>query len=193
MNVSLTDELETVIEEKVKSGLYNNASEVVRDALRRAFCQPTSLNLDQDTPELAALVHDGRNSRHTLHRKGDARKLLDRFRTTVALMTVQRSERFDTDLERQFRWYLLEPDLDPADAVALAARFADAVDAGLAALAHNPEIGRRRFGTFPDLAGTRSWRIRKPFHRFVIFYRIEDEALFAERLLEGHSRLAGDS
>ena len=40
MNVSLTDELETVIEEKVKSGLYNNASEVVRDALRRTFCQP---------------------------------------------------------------------------------------------------------------------------------------------------------
>jgi hypothetical protein len=32
MNISLTDELETVIQEKVKSGLYNNASEVVRDA-----------------------------------------------------------------------------------------------------------------------------------------------------------------
>ena len=34
MNVSLTDELEMVIEEKVKSGLYQTASEVVRDALR---------------------------------------------------------------------------------------------------------------------------------------------------------------
>ena len=49
MNVSLTDELKTVIEEKVKSGLYNNASEVVRDALQRAFCQPQGLNLDEDT------------------------------------------------------------------------------------------------------------------------------------------------
>jgi len=73
MNVSLTDELETVIEEKVKSGLYNNASEVVRDALRRAFCQPQSLNLDEDTPELAALIGQGLNSRHTAH-------LLNRFR-----------------------------------------------------------------------------------------------------------------
>lgn len=80
MNVSLTDELETVIEEKVKSGLYNNASEVVRDALRRAFCQPQGLNLDEDTPELAALIREGLHSRHTPHRKGDVRKLMDRFR-----------------------------------------------------------------------------------------------------------------
>ncbi len=80
MNVSLTPELDTVIKEKVKSGLYNNASEVVRDALRRAFCQPPSLNLDEDTPELAALICEGLNSDHTPHRKGDVRKLLDRFR-----------------------------------------------------------------------------------------------------------------
>ena len=79
MNVSLTDELELVIEEKVKSGLYNNASEVVRDALRRAFCQPQSLNLEKDTPELAALIREGLNSRHTLHRKGDVRRLSERF------------------------------------------------------------------------------------------------------------------
>jgi antitoxin ParD1/3/4 len=80
MNVSLTDELETVIEEKVRSGLYNNASEVVRDALRRAFCQPQSLDLQQDTPELAALIREGLNSRHRPHHKGDVRRLLDRFR-----------------------------------------------------------------------------------------------------------------
>ena len=80
VNVSLTDELESVIEEKVKSGLYNNASEVVRDALRRAFCQPQALDLDEDTPELATLVRQGVRSRHTQHRKGDVRKLLDRSR-----------------------------------------------------------------------------------------------------------------
>jgi hypothetical protein len=34
-------------------------------------------------------------------------------------MRVQRSERFDTDLERQFRWYLLETNLDEVDALAL--------------------------------------------------------------------------
>jgi len=34
MHVSLTPELERAVREKVESGLYNNASEVVREALR---------------------------------------------------------------------------------------------------------------------------------------------------------------
>lgn len=34
MNVSLTPELEKFIDGKVESGLYNNASEVVREGLR---------------------------------------------------------------------------------------------------------------------------------------------------------------
>ena len=80
MNVSLTNELEALIEDKVKSGLYNNASEVVRDALRRAFCQPSGVDLEQDTPQLAELIREGVQSRHSPHRRGDIRKLLNRFR-----------------------------------------------------------------------------------------------------------------
>ncbi len=34
MNVSLTPKLEKLVSQKVKSGLYNSASEVVREALR---------------------------------------------------------------------------------------------------------------------------------------------------------------
>jgi len=34
MNVNLTDQLEAFVRDKVDSGLYNSASEVVRDALR---------------------------------------------------------------------------------------------------------------------------------------------------------------
>jgi antitoxin ParD1/3/4 len=34
MNVSLTPELEEIVDQKVKSGLYNSASEVVREGLR---------------------------------------------------------------------------------------------------------------------------------------------------------------
>ena len=34
MNVSLTSELEALVNEKVRSGLYQTASEVVREALR---------------------------------------------------------------------------------------------------------------------------------------------------------------
>lgn len=35
MNVSITDELANYVRERVRSGRYNNASEVVREALRR--------------------------------------------------------------------------------------------------------------------------------------------------------------
>jgi antitoxin ParD1/3/4 len=35
MNVSITDELSGYVRKKVKSGRYNNASEVIREALRR--------------------------------------------------------------------------------------------------------------------------------------------------------------
>ena len=106
-------------------------------------------------------------------------------------MRVQRSERFDTDVGRQFGWYLLETDLDPVDALALATRFADAVDLALDLLRGNPQIGRPRFKMHSELVGTRSWRIAKPFHRFMIFYRVQGDVLSAERLLEGHSQLAG--
>lgn len=34
MNVSLTPKLEKMVRDKVESGLYNNASEVIREALR---------------------------------------------------------------------------------------------------------------------------------------------------------------
>jgi antitoxin ParD1/3/4 len=34
MNVSLTPELETIIEQKVESGMYSSASEVIRAGLR---------------------------------------------------------------------------------------------------------------------------------------------------------------
>jgi uncharacterized protein len=43
MNVSLTPELERFVREKVASGLYNNASEVVREALRAMHAKPADV------------------------------------------------------------------------------------------------------------------------------------------------------
>ncbi len=48
MNVSLTPELENLVHEKVKSGRYNSASEVVRESLR----------LLQDQDELKRIRRD---------------------------------------------------------------------------------------------------------------------------------------
>jgi hypothetical protein len=53
----------------------NNAP-IPNDALRRAFTEIPASDLEQDTPELAALVRQGRSSRHVLHKKRDVRKML---------------------------------------------------------------------------------------------------------------------
>jgi putative addiction module CopG family antidote len=53
MNVSLTPELEKFVEGKVGSGLYNNASEVVREGLRL---------LEEQTGELV----DGSKAMHAI-------------------------------------------------------------------------------------------------------------------------------
>ena len=49
MHVSLTQKLEEFVKAKVESGLYNNASEVVRDALRlmREFEEVRRLKLER--------------------------------------------------------------------------------------------------------------------------------------------------
>lgn len=39
MNISLTPALEKFIQEKLASGLYNSASEIIREALRLLFVQ----------------------------------------------------------------------------------------------------------------------------------------------------------
>jgi len=55
MNVSLTPRLEALIREKVESGLYGNASEVVREALRLLEARDTEYQrkLDRLRAELA--------------------------------------------------------------------------------------------------------------------------------------------
>ena len=53
MNVSLTPELERLVKEKVESGLYQTASEVVREALRLLK------ERDHAREQLRAYRHDG--------------------------------------------------------------------------------------------------------------------------------------
>jgi uncharacterized protein len=53
MNVSLTPELEKYIRRKVASGLYNNASELIREALR-LFVAREGTPVGRPTPELVS-------------------------------------------------------------------------------------------------------------------------------------------
>lgn len=48
MNISLTDELAAIVNAKVQSGLYNNASEVMREGLRALIAQEEKRLLERD-------------------------------------------------------------------------------------------------------------------------------------------------
>ena|SRR5258708_823555 len=61
MNVSLTPELEKIVNKKVKSGMYNSASEVVREALRLLDEQDRmrAIKLDALRHEIQAGLNSG--------------------------------------------------------------------------------------------------------------------------------------
>ena len=106
-------------------------------------------------------------------------------------MKVETTEQFVLDREHQFQWYLTETDLDPEPALELAERFARAVDDTLETISRTPLIGRRRFPEW-TVDQVRSFPVRRPFNRFLIFYSIRSETVKATRLLEGHRRSAED-
>ena len=94
-------------------------------------------------------------------------------------LSLQRSDDFWADLTRQVDWY--RDEANPR----VAGRFVDAVEATLDILLEQPGMGRARFRNWPELGGIRSFRVQRPFHRFLIFYRHDTSALFAERLIYG--------
>ena len=59
MNVSITKELHKVVQDKVDSGLYSNASEVIRDAIRKLEREEQKENAWQ---KLNALLEDAESS-----------------------------------------------------------------------------------------------------------------------------------
>jgi antitoxin ParD1/3/4 len=69
MDVSLTPELEELIDQKVKSGLYNSASEVIREGLRLLKEQDELMRLRHE--ELRREVLRG----HEQAQRGESRPL----------------------------------------------------------------------------------------------------------------------
>ena len=74
MNVSLTPELETLVNEKVKSGNYNSASEVVREALRLLKEQDELKQIRRDDlrREVMKGVDEIRSGKGTVYNSADA-------------------------------------------------------------------------------------------------------------------------
>ena len=78
MNVLIGKKFEKLVVEKVKSGLYSNPSDVVRDALRHTFCEP--LDIDEDTPELKEFLRQGLESPRSPYQRNDLEKVAARVR-----------------------------------------------------------------------------------------------------------------
>ncbi len=88
MNVSLTPELEQLVNEKVGSGLYQTASEVVREALR------LMKERDQERERLRADVRAGfdqlARGEGTAHDKASGRRLAERIKADGRLARAKK-------------------------------------------------------------------------------------------------------
>jgi len=75
MNVALTKELKNVVQEQVKSGLYQDAGEVIRNAIRQTYC-PNDPDPYLDSPEIAEKIRHARKGKYHPHRAEDFDRIL---------------------------------------------------------------------------------------------------------------------
>ncbi len=71
MNVSLGKQLEKLVQQQVKIGIYQNNSEVVRDALRHLLVHDDA----DDTELLAQCLRQAKDSPRKPYSQGEFRKL----------------------------------------------------------------------------------------------------------------------
>jgi plasmid stabilization system protein ParE len=94
-------------------------------------------------------------------------------------LALRRAEFFVRDFDLQYRRYLEEAD------AAVAERYFEALETTLEQLARHPALGRIRRFKHVELKGIRSYRVSPPFHKHLIFYRYDADALIAERVVHG--------
>jgi antitoxin ParD1/3/4 len=76
MKVTLTEELETLVKQKVRSGRYADESDVMRDALRAL-----ELRDDYESPSLEAALLEGVRSPHRPYGKATVNRIRSAART----------------------------------------------------------------------------------------------------------------
>lgn len=139
MNVSLTPELERYIRRKVASGLYNNASEVIREALRHLVSR------DGDAEKRA---------RQTSPRKGDVLAQLAGLETALRERGIQSAALFGSVARGTAR---PDSDVDVLIDLTPGSRFS-LVDLAATKDFLEEQLGRRvdlatREGLHPDIRG----------------------------------------
>ena len=98
-------------------------------------------------------------------------------------LVLQKADDFREDFALRALWYVREAGAE------VARRFQESVDATLQQLCLHPELGRERRFRHPKLQGLRSFLVARPFHRTLIFYRVQEDALQAVRLIHGARNL----
>ncbi len=94
-------------------------------------------------------------------------------------MRIRKSSAFFADFEHVARWYVREAGVE------VARRWLDALDATLMEFKATPGLGRLRRFAHPELHGLRSFRVQRPFHRYLVFYRWTADELSVERVVHG--------
>jgi toxin ParE1/3/4 len=142
MNVNLTPQLEAIVQQKISSGLYASASEVVREALR--------LMSEKDSLHLAKLEQ----------LRADIRAGIESGTSTAfgvtAMPQVTRRPLAAQDIAEIWE-FIADDSFEQADA------WVDRLEATLKLLATQPKMGRARNDLYLTL---RSF----PFGRYIVFY-----------------------
>ena len=94
-------------------------------------------------------------------------------------LAIQRAALFTADFEIQFAWYVEKAGTD------VAWRFQSALDDSLRKVSVQPDLGRIRHFDEPKLCDLRSYQVKRPFRKLLIFYRVESNCLQAIRLMHG--------
>jgi plasmid stabilization system protein ParE len=98
-------------------------------------------------------------------------------------LPIRKSRDFAADFENLFAWYVGEAGEE------VAWRFQAALHKSLYRLSIHSDLGRPRHFRNPKLKGLRSFSVEHPFGKLLIFYRVNDVALDAVRLIHGARNL----
>jgi hypothetical protein len=76
MDVVLTKELEKIVQQQVKTGLYADADEVIRNAIRHTYCS-SEPDPYLDSPEMAEKVREALRGKYVPHDPRNFKHILD--------------------------------------------------------------------------------------------------------------------
>lgn len=98
-------------------------------------------------------------------------------------MSLQKTDAFVADLERQFDWYVIHAGWEVAE------RYLAAVEATCQLLGQHPQLGPCGGFVHPRLREWRSFVVCRPFKTHLVFYEVTGDDVVMRRAIHGHRDL----